>query len=274
MSGDTIASPRVTRVLAVLFVVMSIFTVWQISDTRSDLNETQSENARLGHELVETQQRQDESAVQAQALAEQVRDLGERPVVQPDQPDPIAGPPGADGRSPGAADVALAVGAYCAGGRCDGKSPTVAQVAYAVSSFCNANGKCAGPKGDTGASGPSGSNGADGSKGDTGPSGSNGADGSKGDTGPQGPKGDKGDKGDTGDSPSADQILSAVSTYCAENPCAKGDKGDKGDPGEPGADTFPFDFTVEIPDADGVATTYLCRVPASNITGTCQANPV
>jgi hypothetical protein len=56
----------------------------------------------------------------------------------------------------------------------------------------------AGPAGAKGATGPAGPKGTDGSRGPTGPAGPKGADGSRGPTGPVGPKGNDGSRGPTG----------------------------------------------------------------------------
>jgi len=307
MTTPNLASTVTTRVLVGIFIVLSALTAWQVWEQKSDYENSQIQNVDLRQDLEDTKVRQDTAAAQAQILADQVKELGERPVISQEQLVGPRGTAGEPGRTPGASEVALAVSSYCADGRCNGKRPTVAQVANAVSTYCNARGECTGPqgltgpqgsKGDTGATGATGAkgsdgkdgaNGKDGSKGEKGdsgepgPSGADGKDGAAGTpgepgpSGPPGPAGEKGDKGDPGDPPTADQILAAVSAYCSTNACAKGDKGDPGDPGpqgEPGpagADTFPFEFTVELPNLDGGTTQFFCRVPDSEITGTCQA---
>lgn len=207
MSTTSLGSRGTTRVLLFVFVVLSVITLLQIREVRTDLDKSQEKNVALSD-------KQEEAAVAAKQLSDQVEALGAKPVVDTDNLKSIQGLPGINGRPPTFAEISAAVQAYCSTGRCDGRSPSVTQVAQAVASFCNARGQCKGSKGDAGEAGTNGTNGVDGT---------NGADGKDGSPGAQGP------------GPSDDQIQSAVETYCTNAPCAKGDKGDKGDTGETGA---------------------------------------
>lgn len=155
------------------------------------------------------------SRADAQALADQVEGLGEEPVVTPEAPDadPMPGPPGARGEQgpgPSPEQVAAAVSAYCAGGRC-AAPPSGAQVSAAVVAYCS-EGRCTGPAGAAGAAGGDGQDGTDGATGSSGPAGP---------TGPQGP---------AGPAPTADQIRAAVDAYCTTNGCT-GPQGETGQTG-------------------------------------------
>lgn len=140
-------------------------------------------------------------------LASQVRSLGERPVVDPDEVPGIAGPPGPEGpqgpqgvrgrqgRPPTDAEVRKAVNAFCARSehRCRGKNPTPTEVARAVARYCNANGECRGPIGIPGTPGEPG------------------APGQPGPSGPPGP---------VGPPPTAEQVANVVESYCnSRNNC-------------------------------------------------------
>lgn len=120
----------------------------------------------------------------SRTLAEQVRDLGGRPLVTPP-----AGPPG----EPGPAGPA-------------GPAPTLAQVIDALASYC-ADGRCRGPAGADGRDGQDGRDGARGERGATGATGGTGPQGERGEPGPQGPggppgppgpQGEKGERGEVG----------------------------------------------------------------------------
>jgi len=110
------------------------------------------------------------------ALAQQVRDLGGKPV---------AGPSG----SPGKAGATGSPGAKGDTGATGDTGPT------------GSPGPSGSPgkNGATGSAGPTGEPGPVGATGPTGPVGPTGATGPQGETGPAGPQGEKGDKGDTGD---------------------------------------------------------------------------
>ena len=188
----------ISRFLLVIFIVLSIGTAYQVWQQNSALDETQARAQRLEDSQSISQQ-------QAALLAEQIKDLGARPVVKPedlkDALDNLDLPAGTPVISDAA--IALAVFNYCSGDRC-AKEPTPAQVAAAVATYCNARGECKGAVGKTGLPGETGATGATGA------------------TGSQGP---------AGPPPSDSQVLDAVRVYCdAHNGC----RGEKGDPGAPG----------------------------------------
>lgn len=114
------------------------------------------------------------SRAETSALYEQLRALGEQPVVAPGEVDGDSagtqGPPGIQG-VPGARGEQGAPGTP--GAR--GPAPTAAELAAAVADYCAANGDCRGPAGAAGAPGA------------TGPTGASGAPGPAGETGAAGP---------------------------------------------------------------------------------------
>lgn len=137
-------------------------------------------------------------------VCQQAKEIAERPGPPGKQgPQGIPGGPGSPGPQgppPSDSQVARAVASYCAGGRCAGPGPSVSQVAQAVASYCNAKGECRGPVGIPG----------------------------KDSTVP-------GPPGVQGEAATAEQIASAVSSYCGQDsqPC----RGKDGAPGQPGADS-------------------------------------
>lgn len=157
----------------------------------------------------------DQSYREREALAEQVRDMGGEPIVEPTKkPDtgPLNGTDGIDGE--------------------DGED--------GVQGPPGAQGE-RGPKGDKGDRGSGGTDGSDGAQGSAGADGLNGADGAPGEPGPQGepgPVGPAGPKGDTGPAgpagadgkdgadgddappPTQEQVNQAVAAYCSANPDA------------------------------------------------------
>lgn len=146
-----------------LFVVLSAATVWQIWELRQSLQNAHQEAVALSIS-------QNKSVKQANALARQVRALGETPVVDPGQIDPpLEGPPGPSGEQ-GIQGVQGAQG------------PLGPQ----------------GPLGSHGVRGPNGRNGTNGLQGATGAPGATGASGEQGPVGPGGPPGPKGDNGPQG----------------------------------------------------------------------------
>lgn len=134
-----------------------------------------------------------DNAEAARRLAQQVKNLGGNPVVDPGDLTPVVGPAGPPGPAPSAAAIQLAVSRWCSSGRCDGRSPTAGDVAAAVARYCNARGECQGPKGDT-------------------------VVGEKGATGATGATGQTGDTGAVGPPPSDAQVAAAVDSYCASRP--------------------------------------------------------
>lgn len=121
---------------------------------------------------------------------------GEKPVPVPDAPDePIQGVQGEPGRPPSPAEISLA-----------------------VESHCMVRNDCVGP------SGKDGSNGQDGKAGLNGANGKDGVDGKS----IKGDKGDKGDPGEPGPPPTNEQVLAAVSAFCATNNNCMGPPGQNG----------------------------------------------
>lgn len=154
-------------ILMVLFVILSALTVWQIYQLKADLDESRDTTSSL----VLSQNR---TAEQAEALAEQVRELGEKPVVDPGEIDaPIEGPPGIQG----------VPGRQGPPGPRGPEGPRGTQ----------------GPKGDVGSQGRSGARGVAGPEGDVGPRGTTGPAGPTGETGPMGPAGPAGPQGERGE---------------------------------------------------------------------------
>lgn len=144
-------------------------------------------NAGARAERIELISQLDGERAKVDALYEQLRSLGEDPVVEPGKPTPGAegpqgptgpqGVPGVDGRPPSAADVLSAVNAYCA-----------------------SVGGCRGTDGQPGTPGKPGADGQPGAPGESvaGPQGPAGPAGPQGDAGPAGPQGDEGIPGANG----------------------------------------------------------------------------
>ena len=187
-----------------------------VQEMAADLDQTEADNAKINAELNEQ-----ESA--SQALAEQVKRLGGKPVVDPPAVTPSQGE---RGPGPTASQVRAAVADYCAGDRC---KPTVsrAQVAAAVADYC-AGGACQGRPGAA----------------DNGTDGTNGATGATGPQGPQGP------------GPTADQIAAAVEAYCADGKC-RGEKGETGDTGPAGEDATFTPSGMDCPEGERVNGVHL-----------------
>jgi hypothetical protein len=241
--------------------------VWTVADTSQRLDD--AENTRADREaqvsaLVEQQADLSEAAERnseiAEALAQQVRQLGERPVVQPTAtpviPGPIGepgqrGPMGPTGPAPSAAEIQSAVADYCASGRCDGRDPTATQVANAVAVYCDSRGECRGPAG---------SDGQDGADGEDGAPGAPGADGQDGADGRDAPP------------PTQAQVDQAVATYCESRGGCRGPKGDTGAPGDDGASAVPLTFSFTVQHNPVQSTTYTCVVTAPGQTVTCSSD--
>lgn len=136
-------------VVGVALIVASVMLGLGYSETAQQVDELRQQsasNAGAAEDAVDA----------AQALAEQVRSLGQTPVVEPDRLRSAQGERGRRGPGPTQAQVAAAVAAYCAGGECAGPGPTPEQVAAAVEAYC-ADDRCRGEQGDEGqaAEGPS-----------------------------------------------------------------------------------------------------------------------
>ncbi|HKY59219.1 MAG TPA: hypothetical protein VJL80_14375 [Aeromicrobium sp.] len=175
--------------------------------------------------LAKLSKQADDEHAAAQALKEQVKRLGGKPVAEPGEP-----PVGPQGPGPTASQVKAAVVDYCAGDRC---KPTVSrsQVAAAVADYC-AGGRCLAKDGTDGGPGQDGSDGADG------------ADGTDGAPGP---------------GPTDEQIAAAVAAYCdGGGNC--GEDGADGQDGKDGADGKDATFTpsgMDCPDGERVSGVHL-----------------
>ncbi|HEY9352975.1 MAG TPA: hypothetical protein VIP28_06990 [Nocardioides sp.] len=212
----------VVGVLAVIVLVVTVIGLFRLSDSNESLT-TKVERSEA--ELAKLSKQANDDHAAAQALEEQVKRLGGKPVAEPGEPP--AGPPGP---GPTAAQVQAAVADYCAGDRC---KPTVSrsQVAAAVADYC-AGGLCQGKDGTNG--GP----GADGTDGTSGTDGTDGADGAP------------------GPGPTDEQIAAAVEAYCADGKC-RGEKGEKGDAGADGKDATFTPSGMDCPDGERVSGVHL-----------------
>ncbi|GAA4075793.1 collagen-like protein [Nocardioides kongjuensis] len=150
-------------VLVTLIVAMSVLSVYLVLDRVTDRLAAAEEKAQANGK------RADDALATAQALAEQVRLLGQQPVVEPD--DPPAGAPGAPGLR-GPMGPPGPRGASC-----------VEELGYP---------RCRGAAGSAGATGATGQAGVDGAAGPAGKDGKDGAQGPQGDPGPAGPQGPAG----------------------------------------------------------------------------------
>lgn len=197
--------------LVVAFLFLAFLTIGQIiSDHFEDqrqAEELENVNTNLTKALLT-------STDQTKAMIEQSKIDGQKPIIEPSEvPDvnevlengvetitvPKAGPRGASGergdRGPGPTKVQIqaAVNSYCANDKCDGPSPSPGEVAEAVAQYCNDRGQCQGPQGTQGTEGAAGKDG---------------------DTGPAGPE------GPAGPSPTAEQVLTAVTEFCGGGGCS------------------------------------------------------
>ena len=249
-----VPSVRTLRVAWTVFALVAVTVVagllWITVTTSRHLD---AADARLDRARAERQELVDTARANADAaaaLAQQVRELGERPVANPTAvPDPVPGPPGArgprgqqgePGRAPSTSEIQSAVAAYCAGGRCDGHSPTTTQVRTAVLTYCDARGDCRGPAGE------------DGTDGDAGPAGADGRDGT--DAPP----------------PSQAQVDAAVASYCTANGGCRGPQGPRGEPGTPGVDAVPFTFSFTVDLNPIQSRTYTCTITDPDQPVTCE----
>lgn len=170
-----IPSPRAVSVaIAVAVLTALALLVWLIFTVAGLSAQLKDADRRLD----QAKARYSENQAHAAALADQVRALGDRPVVEPGDPVPgpqgIPGVPGPVGPPPSFAEVVAALAQYCQGGRCRGP---------------------AGPAGEDGAPGPRGFAGDDGATGPQGPPGQS----VTGPPGPQGPRGETGASGPRGE---------------------------------------------------------------------------
>lgn len=179
-------------VLLVVILLLSVGTVLQIAQLKDDYTKADQRASKFEERLDQSEAAKAESDLAAAQLAEQVKDLGRVPVVNPGEP--VAGPQGEQGRPPTPSEISLAVESYCSSGRCDGKNPTAAQVAKAVTVYCNDRDNCRGVPGE------------------------------------QGTPGDPGAEGPQGPGPTNAQVAQAVADYCASGAC-KGAQGDPGPTG-------------------------------------------
>lgn len=146
--------PAYSLPVLIIILLLSAGTVWQIAELKDDYKRADQRATTFENRLDKTEQEKRDSDLAAAQLAEQVKDLGKKPVVDPGEP--VTGPQGEQGRPPTPAEISLAVQSYCSGGRCDGKNPTAAQVARAVSVYCNDRDNCRGPEGTQGEPGSEG----------------------------------------------------------------------------------------------------------------------
>lgn len=254
-----VPSTRVVRavwiVAALIFVGLCVWLVWAVTSTSQNLEDADraldSTSQRLDDAQAERRALAEVATANAEAaaaLAQQLRELGERPVVDPtDLPEVVPGPqgpqgpqgiqglqgvPGVRGPAPTAADIQAAVDAYCEeSGRCDGKDPTTTQVAAAVSSYCDSRGECRGPAG---------------------------------------PAGEAGSAGEDAPPPSQDQVDEAVRAYCDSRGGCRGPQGEPGEQGEPGQDAVPFRFTFTVQLNPVQSQTYTCTITEANQSVTCE----
>lgn len=208
----------VVGVLAVIVLIVTVIGLVRLSDSNESLTDKVE---RSDAKLAKLSKQADDDHAAAQALKEQVKRLGGKPVAEPGEP-----PAGPQGPGPTATQVKAAVADYCAGDRC---KPTVSrsQVAAAVADYC-AGGACQGRPGAA----------------DDGTDGTNGADGATGPQGPQGP------------GPTADQIAAAVEAYCADGKC-RGEKGETGDTGPAGEDATFTPSGMDCPEGERVNGVHL-----------------
>lgn len=267
----------IPRILILAFVILSVTTLLQTYNQGQEADARIDKTAEQRNALADVAQTNSDAVALLQA---QVRDLGEKPVVQTSDladPEEVAdNPPPADTLTDD--EVATAVATFCQstesctgdqgprgtrgfqgergerGERGEAAVVSPEQVAIAVSTYCSANGDCRGPEGVQGDPGENGVNG---------------------DTGAQGPQGPP---------PTDEAVIAAVGVYCAaHNGCQgpqgpegpqgpqgpPGPQGEKGDPGSQGADglsvvdaacttstpgNFSFTFTL----SDGTQLTASC----------------
>lgn len=146
-AAESARDPRAHRVPVIAAVIsavgaLALGAIFLI--TRADLR---TDVEALARQSASNAAVAEDNAQAADALADQVRSLGQTPVVEPDrlpEPDQVRRAPG-----PTQAQIAAAVAAYCAEGRCAAPGPTPEQVAAAVEAYCAGN-RCRGEQGDEG----------------------------------------------------------------------------------------------------------------------------
>jgi hypothetical protein len=237
-------------------VALVAWLVWTVADTNHRLEQADETLDRQAAAIAASRENQERLARSAEnnadaaaVLADQVRKLGERPLITPDDLPPVVpgppgerGPMGPVGPGPSAAEVQSAVAVYCQSGRCDGRDPTTSQVAAAVAAYCDSRGECRGLAGGDGQNGADGRDGADGQDGADAPP------------------------------PTQAQVDAAVARYCDASGGCRGPKGDRGEPGNDGTDAVPFTFRFTVQVNPVQSTTYTCTVTAPDQTVTCNSD--
>lgn len=205
----------VVGVLAVIVLVVTVIGLVRLSDSNESLTDKVEHSEA---ELAKLSKQADDDHAAAQALEEQVKRLGGKPVAEPGEP-----PAGPQGPGPTATQVQAAVADYCAGDRC---KPTVSrsQVAAAVADYC-AGGLCQAKDGTNGGPGKDGTDGADGADGAPGPG------------------------------PTDEQIAAAVEAYCAGGNCGK--DGKDGTDGADGKDATFTPSGMDCPEGERVNGVHL-----------------
>jgi hypothetical protein len=161
VANDTLTF-RVAAAIAGL--VALIVVAWVLLSADDRLDDGQADRAALHAAVKQADAEAADQRAKTALLANQLRDLGEDPVVEPSNPDPL---PTNNVPSPALLMLyaARAVESYCAGDRCDGEpgldgkpgddgadAPpvTAEEIAAAVAAYCAAHDDCRGPKGDQG----------------------------------------------------------------------------------------------------------------------------
>ena len=152
VSRDSGGRKAVWAGLAVLTVGLVVFVAY-FGTRYTDLQDHAEQQDQY---LAELAQVAEDNATIASTLEDQVRSLGEQPVV--DAPTPgqrgERGEKGEPGPPPSPEAIEEAVQAYCDRQDCRGPKPTPQQVAAAVSAYCDTRGQCRGPSGEDGDLGP------------------------------------------------------------------------------------------------------------------------
>ena len=209
---------RLIRFIGLVCVMAAIGAAIAYVSHRVDTLGVQLEDSRADNTSLRSDLNEQEAA--STALAEQVKRLGGKPVVDP----PATPAQGERGPGPTAAQVKAAVADYCAGDRC---KPTVSrsQVADAVADYC-AGGRCLAKDGTDGGPGQDGTDGADGAD---------------------------------GAGPTDEQIAAAVAAYCdgGGNCGEDGADGQDGEDGSDGKDATITPSGTDCPDGERVSGVHL-----------------